>query len=192
MADFNKALPKLLRVEGGFADSPSDRGGMTFMGISRKHHPDWEGWSVIDQYLRAGEDPDTLRQNPFMLRVVATFYRAKFWDLLRLDLIEDQAIAEELFDSAVNCAPTRAARWLQQAMNMLSPSDLLLVDGVIGPKTLTKVNTRVRNYGNVNLLKFLNGKQFRHYDELCERDPSQTANFKGWLRRVWETGGTVA
>ena len=184
MADFLAAFNRTLILEGGFADRPSDRGGMTFMGIARKHHPDWTGWRMVDVALERGSDPDKLMGDPIVARRVKVFYRAEFWSALNLDSIEDQAVADELFDSAVNCGPARAVRWLQQAMNLLAIKPILRVDGMLGIQTAAKTNVRIRNYGNRDLLLILNGKQFRHYDELVERDPTQIVNLRSWLRRV--------
>ena len=36
---FEQAVDKVLDHEGGFVDDPADRGGMTFMGISRRWVP---------------------------------------------------------------------------------------------------------------------------------------------------------
>ena len=49
MADFKKALTETLRHEGGYVNDPKDPGGETYKGISRKNHPDWEGWNIIDE-----------------------------------------------------------------------------------------------------------------------------------------------
>ena len=45
---FEQVVAKVLDHEGGFVDDPADRGGMTFMGISRRWFPDEPFWEKID------------------------------------------------------------------------------------------------------------------------------------------------
>ena len=39
MADFLKAFNKIIVNEGGYVNDKDDKGGETFMGITRKNHP---------------------------------------------------------------------------------------------------------------------------------------------------------
>lgn len=185
MADIDLALPKLLEMEGGYAFVAGDRGGETYCGISRVHHPDWAGWPTVDAWKMAGRAAGEPERNPLLKKYVRAFYGSRFWGPLRLDEIERQEIAEELFDSAVNCGPSRAVKWLQMALNMVGGHGAaggLAVDGVIGPKTLAAVGAC--RYP-ASLLKALNGLQFMHYHDLIQADPVQARFFRGWLRRVW-------
>ena len=83
MADFEKAFRRMLANEGGLSlsDVKNDRGGQTYAGIARKHHPNWPGWKVVDR----GELPP--------LDLVRNFYRREFWNAVRGDHIEEQGIA---------------------------------------------------------------------------------------------------
>ena len=60
---FEQAVAKVLDHEGGFVDDPADRGGMTFMGISRRWFPDEPLWKKIDSLLDEGGNPN-LRSKP--------------------------------------------------------------------------------------------------------------------------------
>ena len=42
-----------------------------FKGISRKFHPDWEGWKIIDDLIEAGEKPE---ENEELQDIVKEFY----------------------------------------------------------------------------------------------------------------------
>ena len=55
---FEEAVDKVLDHEGGFVDDPADRGGMTFMGISRRWFPDEPFWEKIDALLDEGRNPN--------------------------------------------------------------------------------------------------------------------------------------
>ena len=48
MADFTKAYALTAAYEGGYVDDPEDAGGETYRGISRRYHPSWQGWQIID------------------------------------------------------------------------------------------------------------------------------------------------
>lgn len=185
MTAFSAAYAKLLITEGGYSNRKADRGGETFCGISRVHHPDWPGWSLIDGHLQRGLSKAELTQSEFLMGQVKSFYRATFWDALWCDQLPLR-IACELFDSAVNCGVSRAVRWLQYGVNLFAEQPILAVDGVMGRQTLTKTRVQVGNFGDVHLLKVMNGEQYRHYTLLVERDPEQRENLRGWLTRVWE------
>ena len=46
---FKKALEHTLKREGCYANHGKDRGKETYKGISRKYHPKWPGWELIDE-----------------------------------------------------------------------------------------------------------------------------------------------
>ncbi|NOZ68014.1 MAG: secretion activating protein [Deferribacteres bacterium] len=161
MARFEEAVTKTLQFEGGYSNNPLDRGGETRFGISKRWHPDVDIKNLTIE--RAKE-----------------IYRREYWDKLNLDLVENQRIAEEIFDTAVNTSPRKAGRFLQEALNLLEDSGLV-EDGIIGEKTLAAVN----NYPYPDaLLKALNGFQFMHYLQTIEKDESQRIFIRGWLKRV--------
>ena len=75
MALFEKALLKTSAHEGGYVNDPTDRGGETYRGISRKFYPDWPGWEVVDDALAQG------REVPNMDLLVQRFYKKNYWDV---------------------------------------------------------------------------------------------------------------
>jgi lysozyme family protein len=182
---FDRAYSKLLIVEGGYSNRKTDRGGETFCGISRVHHPDWPGWAMVDGHLQRGRSKADLTKSEFLMAQVKSFYHLQFWNALWCDQLPPR-IAGELFDSAVNCSPARAVRWLQTAVNMFAAQPILAVDGVMGKQTVTKTRVQIENFGDVHLLKVMNGEQYKHYTLLIERAPEQRGNLRGWLTRVWE------
>ncbi|MBF0340222.1 MAG: hypothetical protein HQL95_04585 [Magnetococcales bacterium] len=190
MPDFSTAFQKTMGHEGGWCNTPGDRGGETYRGISRVFHPEWSGWSLIDACKNASGIPVIQGQNLETLNgLVETFYRQEFWDRCGCDRIGDQAIAEELFDSAVNCGPGSAQRWLQEAVNILDVrfrlSEPVKIDGQVGPGTLAAV-TRLLNHGaGPQMFRLMNLAQGAHYLELARKDPSQARFLAGgWLDRI--------
>ena len=118
-------------------------------------------------------------------RLTRALYKVRFWDVLKLDDLRDQRISEELFDTAVNQGPGVAARYLQEALNLLNRDEAdypdISEDGIIGPITLGLVNRHRRPF---NIYITLNGLQFELYKNLAENDPTQEKFFNGWLNRV--------
>lgn len=185
MAKFEQAFGKTLAHEGGYSNVREDRGGETFMGITRRDHPDWPGWSFVES-IRAPGTPDTAGLIRRAKELAADLYRRRYWDRFDGDSIPDQAIAEELFDTAVNMGVGRSVGFLQEALNALLMPELprLAEDGDMGPKTLAALRTYLVARGPDTLLKALNVLQGARYLEIIANDPTQAKFAHGWFRRV--------
>ena len=166
MAEFRPAFEQMIRNEGGYVNHTvaGDRGGQTYAGIARKFHPKWQGWSLIDR-----NDMD----NPELTDLVASFYKANFWDRLKAKEIQNQRIAESLFDFAVN-AGVRTSVKLAQLVVDSTP------DGILGPKTLEKINDADEE---LFVTKYALAKVAR-YTEIVSRNRSQSKFLLGWLNRT--------
>lgn len=163
MADFIPSFERMIIHEGGYrlTNDPTDRGGQTYAGIARKRWPDWEGWRVID----AGEEPEA--------EMVRQFYREYFWQPIQGDAIRSQAIAQTIFDFAVN-AGVRTATILAQTVVGTTP------DGKLGPKTLAALNDAdealfVARYALAKIAR---------YAEIVRRDRTQQRFLLGWINRA--------
>lgn len=195
-ATFRAALEHTLAIEGVYSDDPDDRGGETYRGISRRYHPSWEGWTIIDRLKACGE-LDTAAPKPELAEAVARFYRRTFWEPLLLDELLDKVpaaagVAGELFDTAINCGVVRAATWLQTALNALNRNQAmypdLVVDGRIGAKTLGACVMLAHRdkRGPALLVKLIDVQQGAHYLALMGRSPEQEKYARGWFgRRVF-------
>jgi lysozyme family protein len=185
MADFLLAYKITMKHEGGYANDPDDSGGETWKGIARKKHPNWVGWDMVDEYRTKPGFPNNLYTAPGLQELVWLFYKKEFWDTLRLDEIGSQNIANELFDTSVNMGQVIAATFLQRALNVSNRQQKdypdLVVDGKIGPKTISATNTHPR-IGQ--LFKLLNTLQGARYISICESNPSQEKYLTGWMERV--------
>ena len=162
MANFTEAFKKTVGLEGGYVNDPDDSGGETKYGISKRQYPNLDIKNLIMEHAEA-------------------IYKKDYWDKLSLDELRHQAVANELFDTAVNAGVKVAAGFLQKAMNLLVEDDYLKVDGIIGSVTLDAVNKYCFTKG---LLKTLNGLQFMLYHKIVESKPKQKKFFRGWLKRV--------
>jgi lysozyme family protein len=163
---FERAFAATMQHEGGYTKNPKDPGGETYMGIARNHHPGWSGWAIIDDCLRHGEP---LSIAPGLTDMVRLFYWSAFWLPLRCDRIDaaSEAVAEELFEAAVNCGPGNGIKFLQRALNALNSRGKLWpelrVDGVMGAKTLAATLACVKKRPARLLSKCQNGEQYMHY-----------------------------
>lgn len=176
MESFGKAMGRLSVIEGGYVDDPKDSGGPTNHGITER---------LARAYGYEGDMRDLTEAQ------ARSIYHEHFWrgcNCDRLQEIAGEGIAEEVFDSAVNCGRGRAGEWLQRALNVLNREEKLYndidADGSIGPITLAalKQYVRVRGGRGVSVLyKLLNSLQGTHYIELAERRPKDEANIYGWL-----------
>jgi len=166
MADFNPAFEKMISDEGGYqlTNIPGDRGGMTYAGIARNANPDWAGWQFIDRKDFGGAT-----------QLVREFYKVNFWDRIRGDELANQAIAETIFNFAVNTGVGVASK-LAQLIVGVTP------DGAIGAKTLERLNICTAE-------KFLPAyalAKIQRYVNICMKDRSQSKFLLGWTRRALE------
>lgn len=194
MANFKEAYGHTGAAEGGYSNHASDRGGETWKGIARKKHPQWDGWALVDAIkAKAMNIGKALAASAELAAKVEAFYKSEFWDVLRLDQMPTQAVANELFDTAVNQGVATAAKYLQQAVNLLNQNGLLYKDlkedGNLGAVTLAAYQAIVLHYRSkygqaaieATILKALNGLQFERYRDICANDPTQETFFFGWV-----------
>jgi lysozyme family protein len=161
MPNFKQALERVLDHEGRVHEhDPLDKGGETYWGISRKAFPNWIGWSI----LANGNEPH--------FDIVSDLYRSSFWMPLRcVDM--PSAIAEKLFDTAVNIGNAKAAKILQAVVGIKA-------DGIIGPITLAAVNAS----NEQEMLTLFREIQADYYLSIVRNDPTQERFINGWLTRA--------
>ena len=191
MANFKSAYDKTMGHEGGYVHDPNDAGGETYKGIARKYNASWEGWATIDdckKMIGCNDFPDCLDDKEDLQESVYSFYKEKYWDVNKLDQVPSQAVAEEMFDTGVNMGIGRAAKFLQKALNYLNRNGSLfsdlVVDGAIGPASLSALNTVLGDGDEKILLTMLNVLQGQHYMNYMDKDPVQKKYARGWFKRV--------
>lgn len=177
MADFKEAYRITMQNEGGYANDPLDRGGETWRGITRTFWPQWRGWAIVDKIKLA--NPDNLNQalaNDIELDAqILQFYKRNYWDVIKLDSIKSQQVANQLFDIAVNMGVGRASKFLQSA---IVPA--VLVDSIIGPVTLTGANEMEPKV----LYDAINNLRAQKYNQIIAANPSQARFRKSWFSRI--------
>ena len=157
--NFDAALKAILHHEGGYVNHPSDPGGMTNLGVTKRVWEEWVGHEVDEKTMRA-----------LTPELVGPMYKAKYWDKIKGDDLPE-GVDYCVFDAAVNSGPGRAAKWLQSCVGV-EP------DGGIGPKTLAAVEAMapaelVEDYAKRRLSFLMDLKTWDTFG-------------KGWGRRVAE------
>lgn len=177
MAKFEIAEHITGRNEGLYANHKDDRGGETIQGIARNFWPNWKGWVTIDRIKAtmgksaAIINANTKNDQEFQ-KLVTDFYKSNFWDVNSLDNFSDQQLANSVYDFGVNSGTGRAAKFLQEIIGVL-------VDGQIGPKTLSKLNSLPAKEVHVAY----NAKRELFYKGLA-KNPTQAKFLKSWLSRL--------
>lgn len=174
MADFRKAYNKTTAHEGGLVNHPSDPGGLTYKGVTKRDHPSWAGWQyVVSGRVTNVEAIDAL---------VFNLYKEKYWDTFNGDLIKSQEIAEEIFDTGINMGTGISEMFLQRALNVTNKNQTLYanlkVDGDVGPKTIVVLNSHPTP---TIVLKLLNVLQGARYIALCEGNEKLEDFITGWI-----------
>lgn len=112
--NFESAFLLVIGHEGGYVNNPSDPGGETKYGISKRAYPNVDIKNL------------TINQ-------AKEIYLRDYWSKLQLDKLPD-VIRFDVFDAAVNSGITTAAKLLQRACNVQD-------DGIIGSRTISAANT---------------------------------------------------
>ncbi len=119
--NFARALPLVLKHEGGWADNPKDPGGATMKGVTL---------ATFRRYVKADASKADLRA--ISDEQVATVYYRHYWAAVNAQALPS-GIDYAVFDFAVNSGPARAAKYLQSIAGVS-------VDGRVGPQTIEAVS----------------------------------------------------
>lgn len=122
MAVFEKAFAKTVVAEGGYVNNPNDRGGETYMGITRKNYPKLKMWATIDKLKNILSKRDLnskLSKDEDIQKEVKEVYKKNYWTPLKLDLINSQRVANEFFDISVNCGTKAAIKSMQRTAGLV-------------------------------------------------------------------------
>lgn len=156
---FESAITKVLAHEGGYVNHPSDPGGETKYGISKRSYPNVNIRELTVEQAKA-------------------IYHSDFWKTGPYEKLTYGPLSEKAFDTAVNTGNKRAFQLLQQAANACGAK--LVVDGVVGPLTLAAVNA----LPGERVLEQYRIEQANFYHSLVARNPSQQVFLRGWLKRA--------
>jgi lysozyme family protein len=158
--NFDKCLGMLLAHEGGYVNHPSDPGGMTNLGVTKRVYDEWIGRESTEQEMRDLTPED-----------VAPIYKKNYWDRVKGDHLPS-GVDWCAFDWAVNSGSGRPAKAIQRAVGATQ-------DGAIGNQTLGLVAEKdpkfIIDYVYTVRQAFYEGlDDYKHFG-------------RGWSRRNTET-----
>lgn len=166
MATLDPLAKFILSYEGGFVNDPLDHGGATNKGVTiatwKAQGYDKDGDGDIDTNdLRLITDQDAI-----------CIMRTNYWSRWHGDDIADQSIANTLVD------------WLwgsgRPAITIVQGMLGVTVDGIVGPKTIKKLN----EISSKDFFEKLQKRRLLYIDRIIANNPSQMRFKKGWCRRV--------
>lgn len=177
MAMFDPAFKRTLKFEGVTLEKiEGDSGGLTFCGISRHSFPGWSGWAVIDNYISI--TPDIHAASNFathdsgLIALAEQFYKASIWNQNKLDMLDNQELANQIYDAVVNCG--------QKAVKALQGLLVVGVDGIMGQKTADACNHYPAPDDLID--RFINWRK-NYYQLIVQAHPADEKFLKGWLNR---------
>lgn len=154
MADSKISIEKTLVNEGGYVNNPNDSGGPTKYGITQRDLP--------------GEDIENLTPERATAYYVENYWKAFY------SQIENQSIADKLFDMGVLFGVGTAVKLIQTVLSLVP------VDGDFGPHTLSATNLA----DPTSLLQAFKTALVSHAVGIANAQPKDRIFLSGWIRRI--------
>ena len=159
MATFESCIDKVLKHEGGYVNDPTDMGGETNFGISKKAYPD------VDIKELTRDDAKAI-------------YKKDYWKRYKIEKMPEE-LRYIYFDMVLNMGYGNAAKVMQRTANAKnSASQRIQVDGKVGPATRKALK-------NVELER-VRSERVLYYARLVTKKPEQHRFWFGWFRRSLE------
>lgn len=169
---FDRAVQFTLDHEGGYVDDPDDPGGETNFGISKRQYP------AIDIRALTRNDAEQI-------------YRRDYWKANSCDQMPPLT-AMAVFDWCVH-SPTQTVIHALQKSVRRRPDHWLVLDGLMGPRTLDALNTFVTSstLDSVVALGMVE-KRLLFLARLIQRAPERRLKYlRGWMKRCFWQGVAI-
>lgn len=174
-------INEIIKVEGGYVNDPSDRGGETMYGITV---------AVARKHGYVGEMKKLTKKKAYDIYYKSYVVEPGFDQVLAIDA----EIAAELVDTGVNMGVSVAGKFLQQALNAFNDGGSkypdLAVDGVVGKASVSALEAFLKQRGVEGrgvLLTALNSLQGARYIMLAEMKPQNERFVYGWIKNRVKT-----
>lgn len=183
MADFITSFKHTSNNEGGYANNKADNGGETYKGIARNYWGNWKGWTSIDAIKKEfGVTANIINEHAGSDAVlqshVIDFYNVNFWLPNNLHMLNDQQLANNVYDFGVNAGIGASGKRLQLAANTVGAN--VVVDGQVGNKTIIAVN----ELDAKSVYEAFNAERKKYYDNIIAKNPSQKQFKNSWYSRI--------
>lgn len=170
-----KLIDDLIEREGPYVDNPDDRGGKTC-------------WGITEAVARTNGYQGDMRSLPRgFAEAVYTKRYINDPGFARV-LAVSPLIGEEMIDTGVNMGVSHPGPWLQRILNALNQQGQafpdLVVDGQLGPATLSALKSVIRKRGKsgeVVIARALNCLQGARYLDITENREQNESFFYGWM-----------
>lgn len=169
--NFSTISPIILRHEGGYANRASDKGGPTNHGIA------WDTWKKYSKE-DLGVEPTLENLKKITPEQAEIIYKKRYWDPSGFNDIKDPKLALMSYDWSITSGG--AGKQIQKLLNSQYGKNLS-VDGVIGPDTISAMNS-VEDSGK--LTDSIAEIRKQYYTNLTISDPKNLPNLNGWINRV--------
>jgi lysozyme family protein len=154
-SNFQECLDLVLKSEGGWVNHPSDPGGETNLGVTKRVWVEYVGHPVESLKKLTKED-------------VAPLYELKYWRPCYCEVLP-RGLDFVVFSMGVNAGPGRSVKLLQSAIGCVP-------DGVIGPRTRELISSS----NGADIIKKFSTARREYYQSL----KTFPIFGKGWLIRV--------
>lgn len=166
MADVKKIVPFILRWEGGFVNDPDDLGGPTNKGVTLKIYKLYcrrKGYPV----------PTVERLKALTVDEFTNILKAMYWDACKGDEITSQGVANAIVDWAWHSGTVTAVKHIQKLLRVEA-------DGIIGPVTLSAINSR----SPLPLFGEIKRERVLYIERICRTRPANVKYYRGWMNRI--------
>lgn len=160
--DFDRAINKMLNLEGGKTYEKSDRGGKTNLGITQRTYNDWK---------------DSIKQpraDVFNITVeeAKEIYKQNYWNIIKGSKLP-HLIAQAILSMALTDGPQDAIRHTQKILG-IPPT------GTMGPITMKAIWSAAKQKGESKITNYIVDKQIQRY----QSDEQAKTYGKGWTNRA--------
>ncbi|MDR2075069.1 MAG: hypothetical protein LBP31_02495 [Holosporales bacterium] len=162
--NFDNAISKTLRHEGGYVNDSDDHGGETKYGISKRAHPDVDIKNLtVDQ--------------------AKGIYYKEYWKILDLDDVSNSDIASKIFDICVNFGEEQAKEIVKRALQSVYGKRSLFDKRDDWKFAISLIND-VSN--DEAFLVAIRSEQAAVYRMIVQKDETQNKFLNIWLNRAYK------
>ncbi len=160
--DFEKAINKMLGLEGGKTYEKSDRGGKTNLGITQRTFNAWR-----DSIKKPREDVFKIT-----VEEAKEIYKKNYWNLIKGSQLPHD-VAQAILSMALTDGPQDAIRHTQKILG-IPPT------GIMGPITMKAIWSAAKTKGTKKLTNYIVDKQIQRY----QSDEQAKTYGRGWTNRA--------
>lgn len=181
MANINKANIKyILDAEGGLSRDPNDSASSFPVPDGSGYHTNkgitWKSFVSLAHRIGYTATPALFYKMPHDIWL--KIYKRGYWDPVKADKINSQAIAELIVDFGWGSGPGTATKVVQRVLNR--NGERLIVDGGFGEKTLAALNRQITRKGEKRIFQAIYDARVAFLKSLADFQHFG----RGWMDRM--------